>query len=83
MSRLQSSQSQQTDYGPVPYGQHSPFCAMLHHMPGYHDWHERAVCMQEPLSVDDGTITRSYKPRRDAIFAKYSTEISQLQALLR
>ena len=33
--------------------------------------------------MEDGTITRSYKPRRDAIFAKYSTEISQLQTLLR
>lgn len=39
--------------------------------------------VQEPLSVEAGTMTRTFKPRRDAVFAKYSKEISQLQALLR
>ena len=38
---------------------------------------------QEPLSVEAGTITRTFKPRRDAVYARYSQEISQLHAQLR
>lgn len=41
------------------------------------------VMLREGLSVEDGTLTRTMKPRRPAIFAKYSTEIAQLQAALR
>lgn len=41
------------------------------------------VLLKEPLSVDDGTLTRTMKPKRPAIFSKYATEIAQLQAALR
>ncbi len=41
------------------------------------------VMLREGLSVEDGTLTRTMKPRRPAIFAKYSAEVAQLQAALR
>jgi hypothetical protein len=34
-------------------------------------------------SVDDGTLTRTMKPRRDAIFKKYATEVARLESHLR
>ncbi|PRW33092.1 long-chain-fatty-acid-- ligase [Chlorella sorokiniana] len=39
--------------------------------------------LQDPFSVDDGTLTRTMKPRRDAIFKKYATEVARLESHLR
>lgn len=41
------------------------------------------VLLKEPLTVDNGMLTRTMKPKRPAIFAKYASEIGQLQAALR
>ncbi len=35
------------------------------------------------LSPDDGTLTRTMKPRRAAILAKYEQEVARLTAKLR
>ena len=52
---------------------------------GRPQWEQIAafVLLKEPLSVDNGTLTRTMKPKRPAIFAKYAAEVSQLQAALR
>jgi hypothetical protein len=34
-------------------------------------------------SVDDGTLTRTMKPRRAAIMSKYAEEVARLQRRLR
>ena len=39
--------------------------------------------LSEPLSVDAGTLTRSYKPRRAEIFKKYVKELAALERQLR
>ncbi|PSC68813.1 putative acyl-activating enzyme chloroplastic [Micractinium conductrix] len=39
--------------------------------------------LSEPFSVEDGTLTRTMKPRRNEIFAKYSAEVARLEAHLR
>lgn len=39
--------------------------------------------LQEPFSVDDGTLTRTMKPRRAAIMARYAPEVASLEAHLR
>lgn len=39
--------------------------------------------VHSPLSVDDGTLTRTMKPRRPAIFQKYAAEVSELMQKLR
>lgn len=36
-----------------------------------------------PLSAEDGTLTRTLKPRRAAIFARYARELKELMAELR
>jgi long-chain acyl-CoA synthetase len=36
-----------------------------------------------PLSVEDGTLTRTMKPRRAAIIAKYADDVAKLEAKLR
>ncbi|KAK9834180.1 hypothetical protein WJX81_006227 [Elliptochloris bilobata] len=39
--------------------------------------------LSRPFSAEDGTLTRTLKPRRGAIFARYARELSQLMAELR
>ncbi len=39
--------------------------------------------LRRPFSADDGTLTRTLKPRRAAIFARYKRELDQLLAELR
>lgn len=39
--------------------------------------------LAEPFSVDDGTLTRTMKPRRAAIMRKYAAEVRALKARLR
>ncbi len=41
------------------------------------------VVLPEPLSAEDGTLTRTMKPRRTQIFEKYATELEQLLRKLR
>ena len=41
------------------------------------------VILEKPLSADDGTLTRTLKPRRPAIFAKYAAELEELLKTLR
>ena len=52
---------------------------------GRPQWEQVAafVLLKEPLGVEAGTLTRTMKPKRPAICAKYAAEISQLQAALR
>ena len=35
-------------------------------------------CCSKPLSAEDGTLTRTFKPRRPAIFAKYAREVEEV-----
>ena len=42
-----------------------------------------AVVVRGALSPDDGTLTRSFKLRRDAVRDAYSTEVKALMARLR
>ena len=35
------------------------------------------------LTPDDGTLTRSFKPRREAILAKYDDQVAKLKRRLR
>ncbi len=39
--------------------------------------------LQQPLSAEDGTLTRTFKPRRPAIFAKYAREVEEVLGKLR
>ena len=39
--------------------------------------------LKEPLSVEAGTLTRTFKPRRPAIYAKYAREVSDVLYKLR
>ncbi len=39
--------------------------------------------LQEPLSVEGGTLTRTFKPRRPAIHAKYAREVADVLSKLR
>ena len=39
--------------------------------------------VSEPLSVDDGTLTRTMKPRRPAIAKRHAAELERLLAQLR
>lgn len=41
------------------------------------------VILPGPLSPDDGTLTRTMKPRRQVILQKYSTELEKLYLLLK
>lgn len=41
------------------------------------------VLLPVPLSPEDGTLTRTLKPRRQAIFEKYAKELEQLNKSLR
>ena len=37
----------------------------------------------QPLSVEDGTLTRTMKPRRPEIFKRYAKEVEELMQKLR
>ena len=39
--------------------------------------------LEEPFSVEDGTLTRTMKPRKPAILAKYSEQVVQVESQLR
>lgn len=39
--------------------------------------------LKEPLSPDNGTLTRTFKPRRAAIYARYSREMAEVEGKLR
>jgi long-chain acyl-CoA synthetase len=39
--------------------------------------------LKEPLSVEAGTLTRTFKPRRPAIYAKYAREVADVLSKLR
>ena len=39
--------------------------------------------LREPFSVEDGTLTRTMKPRRPQIMAKYAQEVQELEMELR
>ena len=39
--------------------------------------------LQQPLSAEDGTLTRTFKPRRPAIFGRYAREVEEVLAKLR
>lgn len=39
--------------------------------------------LEEPFSVEDGTLTRTMKPRRAAIMQKYAKEVARLESHLR
>jgi long-chain acyl-CoA synthetase len=39
--------------------------------------------LKEPLSVEAGTLTRTFKPRRPAIYAKYSKQVDEVLSKLR
>ncbi|CAL8470153.1 g9695 [Coccomyxa elongata] len=39
--------------------------------------------LREPLSVEAGTLTRTFKPRRPAIYAKYAREVADVLSKLR
>ncbi|KAK9846749.1 hypothetical protein WJX84_009668 [Apatococcus fuscideae] len=41
------------------------------------------VVLKQPFSAEDGTLTRTMKPRRQVIFDKYSWELDQLKSLIR
>jgi len=39
--------------------------------------------LKEPLSPDNGTLTRTFKPRRAVIYSKFSNEMAEVQGKLR
>lgn len=39
--------------------------------------------IKQPFSVEDGTLTRTYKARKPAIFAKYAREVEEVLSGLR
>lgn len=39
--------------------------------------------LKEPLSPEAGTLTRTFKPRREAIYARYAKEVAEVQGKLR
>lgn len=39
--------------------------------------------LKEPLSIEAGTLTRTFKPRRLAIQAKYAKEVAEVLSKLR
>ena len=39
--------------------------------------------LKEPLSPENGTLTRTFKPRRAAIYEKYAKEVAEVQGKLR
>ena len=48
--------------------------------------HERITAfalLEEPFSPDDGTLTRTMKPRRAVIMQKYAGEVDSLKKKLR
>lgn len=55
--------------------------ARLDYQPYEHIAHCRLVLQR--LSPDDGTLTRTMKPRRDAIVAKYDKDVVTLMKQLR
>jgi long-chain acyl-CoA synthetase len=48
-----------------------------------HEHVARLVVVGEALSADNGTLTRSLKPRRPEICARYAAEVAQLMGQLR
>lgn len=53
--------------------QDSPVCERIHQF----------VELQRPFSVEDGTLTRTLKPRRTAIMETYAKEVASLESKLR
>ena len=46
--------------------------------------HVRAFAVLEaPFAIEDGTLTRTMKPRKQAIFAKYAEQVAQVERQLR
>jgi long-chain acyl-CoA synthetase len=46
--------------------------------------HVRAFAVLEvPFAIEDGTLTRTMKPRKQAIFAKYAEQVAQVECQLR
>lgn len=41
------------------------------------------VVLKQPFSAEDGTLTRTMKPRRQVIFDKYSKDLDKLKSLIR
>ena len=41
------------------------------------------VVLEEPFSADDGTLTRTMKPRRQVIFDKYASQVDKLKIMIR
>lgn len=41
------------------------------------------VTLPGPLSPDDGTLTRTMKPRRQVVLSKYKAEVDKLYLLLK
>lgn len=41
------------------------------------------VILPKPLDREDGTLTQTLKPKRPAVYAKYSKELEQLMQKLR
>ena len=41
------------------------------------------VVLKEPFSADDGTLTRTMKPRRQVIFDKYASDVERLKTMIR
>ncbi len=39
--------------------------------------------LKEPLSVEAGTLTRTFKPRRPAIYEKYAKQVDEVLSKLR
>ena len=39
--------------------------------------------LKEPMSPENGTLTRTFKPRRAAIYSKYAKEVAEVQGKLR
>ena len=39
--------------------------------------------LKEPLSPDNGTLTRTFKPRRAAIYSRFAREVAEVQAKMR
>ena len=41
------------------------------------------VVLEQPFSADDGTLTRTMKPRRQVIFDKYASQVEKLKSMIR
>lgn len=71
--------------GAVPRARHGPACwGGGWRAPAVHGaLTANAAPRSMRCSVDDGTLTRTMKPRRQAIMAKHAAEVASLEAHLR